>query len=89
MKPRGIMIVPIVMAAMLGGCQSITYQKAGATPAEIEADTKECRGYQARRLVAMGGDRVENVDRDEFEKPCMQARGYRQVMVPGGTMQTR
>lgn len=87
MKPREILL--IVMAVMLAGCQSITYQKAGATPAEIDADTKECRAYQLRRLVAMGGDRVENMDRDEFEKPCMQARGYRQVMVPGGTMQTR
>jgi hypothetical protein len=26
-----------------------------------------------------GGDYVENMDRDEFEKPCMEARGYKQV----------
>lgn len=80
MRSRGLLL--LAATAMLVGCQSITYQKAGATPAEIEADTKECRDYQLRRLVAMGGDRVENMDRDEFEKPCMEARGYRQVMVP-------
>ncbi|MBN9539973.1 MAG: hypothetical protein IKE60_05765 [Reyranella sp.] len=87
LTPRWMVLVASMAA--LAGCQSITYQKAGATPAEIEADTKECREYQLRRLVAMGGDRVENMDRDEFEKPCMQARGYRQVMVPSGTTQTR
>jgi hypothetical protein len=80
MNPRWLLL--LASTAVLAGCQSITYQKAGATPAEIEADTKECRDYQLRRLAAMGGDRVENMDRDEFEKPCMQARGYRQVMVP-------
>lgn len=80
MRSRGLLL--LAATAMLVGCQNITYQKAGATPAEIEADTKECRDYQLRRLVAMGGDRVENMDRDEFEKPCMEARGYRQVMVP-------
>ncbi|MBN9512855.1 MAG: hypothetical protein J0H97_05595 [Alphaproteobacteria bacterium] len=77
------------LMATLPGCQSITYQKAGATPEQIEADTKVCREYQQRRLISMGGDYVENMDRDEFEKPCMEARGYRQVMVPSGTMTTR
>lgn len=67
---------------MLGGCQSITYEKAGAAPQQVEADTKACQEYQLRRWIAMGGNYVENMDRDEFEKPCMEARGYRQVMVP-------
>ena len=70
------------MLAVLGGCQSITYQKAGATPQQVEADTRACHEYQLRRWIAMGGDYVENMDRDEFEKPCMEARGYRQVMAP-------
>jgi hypothetical protein len=87
MKLRWIVLVGLV--ATLPGCQSITYQKAGATPEQIESDTKVCREYQQRRLISMGGDYVENMDRDEFEKPCMEARGYRQVMVPSGTMTTR
>lgn len=82
-------IVLVGLMAVVPGCQSITYQKAGATPEQIEADTKVCREYQMRRLISMGGDYVENMDRDEFEKPCMEARGYRQVMVPSGTMTTR
>lgn len=82
-------IVLIGLMVVMSGCQSITYQKAGATSEQIEADTKVCREYQMRRLISMGGDYVENMDRDEFEKPCMEARGYRQVMVPSGTMTTR
>ena len=74
--------VLLASLAALMGCQSITYQKAGATPQQVEADTKACHEYQLRRWIAMGGDYVENVDRDEFEKPCMEERGYRQVMVP-------
>lgn len=71
-----------VALGMLGGCQSITYQKADAPAQQVQADTKACQDYQLRRWIAMGGNYVENMDRDEFEKPCMEARGYRQVMVP-------
>lgn len=67
--------VLLASLAALMGCQSITYQKAGATPQQVEADTKACHEYQLRRWIAMGGDYVENVDRDEFEKPCMEERG--------------
>ena len=72
----------IAAALLLGSCQSITYQKEGATPQQVEVDTRACHAYQQRRWIAMGGDYVENMDRDEFEKPCMEERGYRQVMVP-------
>ena len=71
-----------VMLASLGGCHSITYQKAGVAPQQVEADTKACQEYQLRRWNAMGGNYVENMDPDEFEKPCMEARGYKQVLVP-------
>lgn len=74
--------ITATMAVLLCGCQSITYEKAGATPVQVEADTRACQEYQLRRWIAMGGNYVENMDRDEFEKPCMEARGYRQVMVP-------
>ena len=70
--------------ALLGGCQNITYQKAGVSQAQTAADVKACQQYQLYRWGAMGGDYVENMDRDEFEKPCMEARGYTQVMVPAG-----
>jgi hypothetical protein len=82
MKPGSIAAVTAVLAS-LGACQSITYQKAGAAPQQVEADTRACQEYQLRRWNAMGGNYVENMDRDEFEKPCMEARGYRQVLVPG------
>lgn len=82
MKFGSIMAMAVALAS-LGACQSITYQKAGVTPQQVEADTKACQEYQLRRWIAMGGDYVENMDRDEFERPCMEARGYRQVMVPG------
>lgn len=78
----GVIAATMGMLGMLGGCQSITYEKAGAAPQQVEADTKACQEYQLRRWIAMGGNYVENMDRDEFEKPCMEARGYRQVMVP-------
>jgi hypothetical protein len=78
----GAIAATIVLLGTLGGCQSITYEKAGAAPQQVEADTKACQEYQLRRWIAMGGNYVENMDRDEFEKPCMEARGYRQVMVP-------
>lgn len=81
MKIGSIMAMATVLGT-LGACQSITYQKAGVAPEQVEADTKACQEYQLRRWIAMGGDYVENMDRDEFEKPCMEARGYRQVMVP-------
>jgi len=76
--------VPLAVAvlASLSACTGITYEKAGATPAQVAADTKACQEYQQRRMLSMGGDYVENMDRDEFEKPCMEARGYRQVLVP-------
>ena len=77
----GVIIVP-AMAGLLAACTSITYEKAGATPRQLAADTKACQEYQLRRWASMGGDNVENMDRDEFEKPCMEARGYRQVLVP-------
>ena len=79
----GPIVVTAAAVGMLGACQSITYQKEGAAPEQVEADTKACQEYQLRRWIAMGGDLVENMDRDEFEKPCMESRGYRQVMVPG------
>ncbi|TAJ27137.1 MAG: hypothetical protein EPO67_17685 [Reyranella sp.] len=78
----GHVVVAVAALALLGGCQSITYQKEGASPQQVEADTKACQEYQLRRWIAMGGDYVENMDRDEFEKPCMEERGYKQVMVP-------
>lgn len=77
MKLRWIVVA--ALAAALPGCQDITYQKAGATPQQVAADRKACDEYQQRRLRSMGGDYVENMDRDEFEKPCMEALGYRQV----------
>lgn len=81
MKPGSIAAMAMAVV-LLGGCQSITYEKAGAAPRQVEADTKACQEYQLRRWIAMGGNYVENMDRDEFEKPCMEARGYRQIMVP-------
>ena len=68
------------VAALLAGCvTSYSYEKAGASPEQVKADTKACGEYQLRRWIALGGDYVENMDRDEFEKPCMVARGYKQV----------
>ncbi len=81
MKPGSIAAMALMLGA-LGACQSITYEKAGTAPQQVEADAKACQEYQLRRWIAMGGNYVENMDRDEFEKPCMEARGYRQVMVP-------
>lgn len=81
MRPGSIAAVT-VMVASLGACHGITYQKADVAPEQVEADTGACQEYQLRRWIAMGGNYVENMDRDEFEKPCMEARGYRQVMVP-------
>lgn len=78
----GSIAAGLAALASLGGCQSITYQKAGVAPQQVEADTKACQEYQLRRWIAMGGNYVENMDRDEFEKPCMEARGYRQILVP-------
>ena len=74
--------VIVAAALLLGGCQSITYVKEGASPQQVDADTRACQEYQLCRWIAMGGDYVENMDRDEFEKPCMEARGYKQIMVP-------
>lgn len=83
MKSGSIALLSIGVAlGTLGACQSITYQKADVAPQQVEADTKACQEYQLRRWIAMGGNYVENMDRDEFEKPCMEARGYRQVLVP-------
>lgn len=81
MKLGSIAAMALALAS-LGGCQSITYEKANVAPQQVEADTKACQEYQLRRWIAMGGNYVENMDRDEFEKPCMEARGYRQVLVP-------
>lgn len=81
MKLGSITTIAAVLGS-LGACQSITYQKAGTAPQQVQADTKACQEYQLSRWAAMGGDLVENMDRDEFEKPCMEARGYKQVMVP-------
>jgi hypothetical protein len=81
MKLGSIAAMAVTLAS-LGACQSITYQKANAAPQQVEADTKACQEYQLRRWISMGGNYVENMDRDEFEKPCMEARGYKQVMVP-------
>jgi len=67
--------------ALLQGClASYAYEKPGATPEQVRLDTKACQDYQVRRWAQMSDDYVENMDRDEFEKPCMEARGYKQVM---------
>jgi hypothetical protein len=78
MKRRVVFLVGA--AALLGGCvTSYTYEKPGASAEQVRADTKACGEYQLRRWIALGGDYVENMDRDEFERPCMEARGYKQV----------
>jgi len=68
-------------AVLLQACASIAYVKPGASLEQVRQDTKACQDYQLRQLATMSDDRVENMDRDEFEKPCMEARGYRQVMI--------
>ena len=74
------LVVLVGAAALLQGClTSYVYEKPGATPEQVRLDTKACGEYQLRRWIALGGDYVENMDRDEFEKPCMEARGYKQV----------
>ena len=82
MKLGSIAVMTVTLAS-LGACQSITYEKSNVAPQQVEADTKACQEYQLRRWIAMGGNYVENMDRDEFEKPCMEARGYKQVVGPG------
>ena len=66
---------------MLGGCQSITYEKAGAAPQQVEADTKACQEYQLRRWIAMGGNYVENMDR--LSRKFETARAYVPKMTLG------
>ena len=80
MKKKLALVLLLGASALLEGCvTSYSYEKAGATPELVKADTKACGEYQLRRWIALGGDYVENMDRDEFEKPCMVARGYKQV----------
>jgi len=67
------------VALLLSGCANRTYEKAGMTPAQLDRDWKECADLQLRIEGSMGGRVHSNGDPEEYSKPCMEKKGYRQV----------
>jgi len=67
------------VALLLPGCAHRTYEKAGMTPAGLDRDWKECADLQLRIEGSMGGRVHNNGDPEQYTKPCMEKKGYRQV----------
>jgi hypothetical protein len=66
----------LLITASLAGCAKthITYEKPGATAADVQRDTNECL---TAAIVNPGGTIVvPRVDHDTLVR-CMEARGYR------------
>ena len=78
--PRSILLAVLAVAALTTAGCGTTYTKAGATPAQVAADKKQCTrlqtwtrwGRESRRYV----ETVRGVDAD-----CMRKLGYQ---VSGG-----
>jgi len=72
-------LVLVVILPFVSGCAR-TYEKPGMTQAELDRDWKDCADLQMKIENSMGGRVHNNGDPEEYSKPCMEKRGYRQVL---------